>query len=166
MYKKEGNFTTVKKKKHTSLSLQGRSGGQGWGEIDQIDQIPSGHPSPQPPSFNIFAPFLRVSYAAHVWLKGNWKQLLRRLGEKQVFLFPFLITRVAGVSVRSMSKERGTRVKDRAENVATKRGGKGVGKKGRKRLQPGGGGMGGYSIYLWVGRCGPTPHTLTDPDPV
>ena len=38
-----------KKKKHTSLSLQGRSGGQGWGEIDQIDQIdqiPSGHPSP------------------------------------------------------------------------------------------------------------------------
>ena len=35
-----------KKKKHTSLSLQGRSGGQGWGEIDQISQIPSGHPSP------------------------------------------------------------------------------------------------------------------------
>ena len=66
--------------------------------------------------------------------------------------------------MRSMSKERGTRVKDRAENVAAKRGGKGVGKKGRKRLQPGGVGVGGYSIYPWVGRCGPTPHTLTDPD--
>ena len=25
---------------------------------------------------------------------------------------------------------------------------------------PGGGG-GGYSIYLWVGRCGTAPHTLT-----
>ena len=39
-------YDCKKKKKHTSLSLQGRSGGQGWGEIDQIDQIPSGHPSP------------------------------------------------------------------------------------------------------------------------
>ena len=27
--------------------------------------------------------------------------------------------------------------------------------------RPGGGGRGGYSIYLWVGRCGAVPHTLT-----
>ena len=26
------------------------------------------------------------------------------------------------------------------------------------RINPGGG---GYSIYPWVGRCGPAPHTLT-----
>ena len=53
--------------------------------------------------------------------------------------------------MRSMSKERGTRVKDRAENVATKRGGKGVGKKGRKRLQPGGGGGVGTRYNLGGG---------------
>ena len=30
-------------------------------------------------------------------------------------------------------------------------------------LTPRGGGLGavGYSIYPWVGRCGPAPHTLT-----
>ena len=44
---------------------------------------------------------------------------------------------VASVSVRFKRKERGTRVKDRAKNGASKRagGGGGVGKKGRKRLQ-------------------------------
>ena len=48
---------------------------------------------------------------------------------------PSTVTCVASVSVRSMSKERGTRVKDRAENVASERAGQGVGRKGRKCLQ-------------------------------
>ena len=43
---------------------------------------------------------------------------------------------VASVSVRFRSKERGTRVKYRAKNVASKRAGRGGGgEKGRKRLQ-------------------------------
>ena len=40
---------------------------------------------------------------------------------------------VASVSARFRSKERETRVKDRAKNGASKRAGGGVGKKGRKR---------------------------------
>ena len=45
-----------------------------------------------------------------------------------------------------------------------KEGGRGWGRKEGNACSPGGGG-GGYSIYPWVGRGGPTPHTLTDPDP-
>ena len=56
---------------------------------------------------------------------------------KQVcqLLLSLIVACVASVSVRSMSKERGTRVNCRAKNGASKRAGKGVGRKGRKRLQ-------------------------------
>ena len=47
---------------------------------------------------------------------------------------------VASVSVRSMSKERGTRVNCRAKIGASIRAGKGVGKEKKETLRPGGGG--------------------------
>ena len=56
----------------------------------------------------------------------------------------------------------------RKEGNACSQGGGGGGGSGKNLGGGGGGGgrgWGGYAIYPWVGRCGPTPHTLTDPDP-
>ena len=56
---------------------------------------------------------------------------------KQVcqLLLSLIVACVASVSVRSMSKERGTRVNCCAKNGASKRAGKGVGKEKKETLR-------------------------------
>ena len=69
-----------------------------------------------------------------VWLCRVMAKLCRSWNTR--VLVVLVVTRkvacVASVSVRLRSKERGTRVKDRAKNGVRERAGKGWGKKGRK----------------------------------